>query len=253
MARNHGFAVLFAALVAVIGLTTSTALAQPDEDDEFAPGDDLDEGERVEDELDQRMIEGPKTELGVGLRLRNVRIPNGLLELFVERAAGGASHIGIGAEFVRHKENFEIVVGIEYDSLAAEDGVWVDKGDMIPQDDADRVEFQDFGWITIDASFIWHTPVHDKVALRYGAGVGLGFIRGEVLRTDQVCSTSDPNDCENQQGGQVRVPEDDIPPVFPVINLLVGAQIRPVANIAINLEAGIRTVPYLGTTITYFF
>jgi hypothetical protein len=252
MARNHGLAVLFATVAAVIGMTTSTALAQP-EDDEFAPIDDLEEGERVEEELDQRMVVGPRTELGVGLRLRNVRIPRSLLELFVEQAAGGGSHLGIGAEFVRHKDNFEITVGIEYDSLAAGDGVWVDKGESIPQDTADRVEFDGFSWITIDAAFIWHSKVHEKVALRYGAGIGLGFIRGEVLRTDVVCTTSDPSSCRNQPGGMVREPEDAIPPVFPVVNLLAGVQIRPVEKVAINLEVGIRTLPYLGTTITYFF
>lgn len=253
MRRNRRLSVLFATALAVIALTTSSSFAQLEEDDEFAPADEFDEGEKVEQELDQRMIEGPKTELGVALRLRNVIIPAGLIELFVEESAGGGSNVGFGLEFVRHKANFEIAVGIEYESLAVEEGVWVDKGEMIPQDPADRVEFEDFGWITVDAAFIWHSKVHDKVALRYGAGLGLGIIRGEVLRTDLECDTSDPTSCDNAPGGMVRQPEDDIPPVFPVINLLAGVQIRPVEKIAINLEAGIRTVPYLGTTITYFF
>jgi hypothetical protein len=253
MRRNRRLSVLFATASAVIALTTSSAFAQLEEDDEFAPVDEFEEVEQVEQELDQRMIEGPKTELGVGLRLRNVRIPNALLELFVEQAAGGGSNFGFGLEFVRHKANFEIAVGIEYESLAVGEGVWVDKGEMIPQDDADRVEFDGFGWVTVDAAFIWHTKVHEKVALRYGAGIGLGLIRGEVLRTDVVCTTSDPSSCNNQPGGMVREPEDAIPPVFPVINLLAGAQIRPVEKIAINIEAGIRTIPYVGTTIVYFF
>jgi hypothetical protein len=226
--------------------------AQPD-DDELGPVDEFDEGNMAERELDERMEEGPKTKYGVGVRLRNVRIPESLLELFVEDAPGGGSNVGFGLEFIRSKENFDIAVGLEYESLATEEGIWVKKGEPIPQNEADKVEFDGFGWVGVDASFIWHTEVHEKVALRYGAGIGLGFILGDVLRTDFVCSTSDPATCSQKPNAEhVRDPEEDVPPVFPIVNLLVGAQFRPTDKITINVEGGIRTVPYVGVSFGYF-
>lgn len=197
-----------------------------------------------------------KAQLGVQIRLRRVHIPKGLIELFVDTAPAGAAHTGIGADFVRRKGSFEFNVGFEWESLSIEDGVWIDKGDTIPADEADFLEFDGFGWVTFDASFVWSTPVHEKVRIRYGAGVGLGIVLGEILRTDYACTSSDVDSCTlrtNPPAENNKEPEDDIPPVFPVINVLAGVQIRPVPNMAINLEAGLRTAPYFGTTIGYFF
>jgi hypothetical protein len=198
--------------------------------------------------------EADKAHFGVGLRLRGVFLPKGLIELFVERAAGGGNHLGLGLEVVRRKGNFEISLGFEYESLAATDGVWIDKGDEIPQDDPDLVEFDNFGWYGVDVSFIWQQELAKMVALRYGAGLGIGIISGDVLRTDYRCMSDDVNSCSRDPAAQNdRTPEDGIPPVFPIINFLIGVQIRPTDNIAINLEGGIRTLPFLGSTVAYYF
>src|SRR5689334_1153227 len=66
----------------------------------------------------------PKAQIGVGLRLRNVRIPKSLLEAFVERAAGGSSNFGIGLELERRKGNFEFQFGLEYEKIFIDKGVW---------------------------------------------------------------------------------------------------------------------------------
>jgi hypothetical protein len=195
----------------------------------------------------------PSADIGVGLRLRQIIVPRGMIELFVERAESGISHPGIGVQVVRRKGDFEVNLGLEWERLAAKPGIWIDKGEMIPQDEVDLVEFEGFGWVTIDATFVWHTSVHEKAALRYGAGLGLGIITGDVLRTDYRCTTSEISSCSQVPGGKVREPEDDIPPVFPVINILVGVQIRPMEKLNINLEGGFRTVPYVGLTADYFF
>jgi hypothetical protein len=45
----------------------------------------------------------------------------------------------------------------------------------------------------------------------------------------------------------------DVPPVFPVINVLGGAQLRPMPQLLINVEIGIRTAPYMGIGTQYLF
>jgi hypothetical protein len=45
----------------------------------------------------------------------------------------------------------------------------------------------------------------------------------------------------------------DLPPVFPVINAILGVQIRPISKLTINVEGGIRTFPFVGVSGAYFF
>ena len=42
-------------------------------------------------------------------------------------------------------------------------------------------------------------------------------------------------------------------PVFPVVNLIVGLQFKPMEKMTINLEGGLRTLPFFGVSSTYFF
>jgi hypothetical protein len=190
---------------------------------------------------------------GVGLRLRNVRIPRGVLELFVERAAAGISQPGFGLEVSRRKKNFEIQLGLEYESLNASDGIWIDKGESIPADDVDFTEFEKFGWFTIEVSFFSHTQLHKNVALRYGAGAGIGILKGKVVHTDRVCTSDRVDSCTQPLPGGVSQEPYDLPPVFPVINAVVGLQIRPAKNVFVNLEGGLRTALFWGGTVGYVF
>jgi hypothetical protein len=227
------------------GLGASRAWAQAPDDD------DIDDAPKAPKVLDEAK---PKTTYGVGIRLRQVVVPKGMIELFVERAESGSSHTGFGLELIRRKANLEISLGFEYESLSGESGFWIDKGEQIPQDDPDWVEFDNFGWITTEVNFIWHTPLHEKVHLRYGAGLGLGIIRGDVLQTDAQCTDVTVSSCMIQPNpANNRKPNDNVPPVFPVINLTLGAQIRPTENIAINIEGGMRTAFFLGATGVFYF
>ena len=193
--------------------------------------------------------------LGVGVRMRYIHIPHQAIELFVERSGGSGSHPGLGVEFIREKGDMTFAVGLEYESIAPRKGIYIDKGDRIPEDPVDYVEFENFSWITLDFSFVGHQHLGTELlALRYGAGLGLGYIRGNVLRTDYVCSDEDVSSCQQDPAAvDVKTPDPDIPPLFPVLNVLVGVQIRPLDNVAINIEGGIRTVPFVGTTVAVLF
>jgi hypothetical protein len=195
---------------------------------------------------------GSAAEWGLGVRLRNVRLPRSMLELFVDRAAGGGSDVGFGVDLVRRKGELEVQFGVEYERLSVDKGIWIEKDKPIPANEADFVEFNGFGWVTLDATFLYHTPFNKYVALRYGGGGGLGVLFGDVTHVDRGCTSSDPQSCtiETMNGQKVAY---GLPPVMLVVNAVIGLQVRPIEKMTLNLEAGIRTLPFFGASGTYFF
>lgn len=207
---------------------------------------------------DEDEARAPESEIGLGVRLRRVHLPTAMLELFlapVKPSGGGAAHTGIGGEIIRQKGNFVISLGAEYERISAQDGLYLERGQTIPQSDPDYVHFDDFRWVGVDLTFMWQQSlIGEFLSIRYGAGLGAGYILGEIERTDYRCTSSDIGSCgPDPDGLQNNTPEDSVPPVFPIVNVVVGAQFRPFHNLAINLEGGIRTLPFFGTTVALMF
>jgi hypothetical protein len=209
-----------------------------------------------------------KVEYGADLRIRQVFVPGWLLGLFVERHTGGFSNTGIGVDLVRRRGNVELQLGFEFEHTQPNEGVWINSGDNVAAgDEADYMLSADqagkqLGWFTIEFTFLNHAPINDKVAIRYGGGAGLGIVTGGLQKYDVPCSGAtnenpDPGCKPSALGGQAgaaRGPNDyDLPPVFPVVNAIIGVQIRPVPKAVINIETGIRTLPFLGISGGYFF
>ncbi|MFT3695224.1 MAG: hypothetical protein QM831_18980 [Kofleriaceae bacterium] len=212
-------------------------------------------------------------EYGIDLRLRSVHVPQALLQLFVDKAADGASNIGYGIDFVRRKGNLELQLGIEHEQVTVGEGVWINKGDNVAAgDEADYVLGPDhssdggLGWYTIEFTFINHVPINKYVSFRYGGGAGLGILTGALTHYNVICNgaTNDmpsPGCVPTTLGGTgtdsdghgfTQPVKYDLPPVFPVINGIIGFQFKPIDNLVINLEGGIRTLPFFGISVGYF-
>lgn len=198
-----------------------------------------------------------KAHIGVGLRLRNVIVPQGLVEIFVDRAAGGSSEFGFGIEVSRRNGNFEVQFGLEYEAIHIDSGLWIDKGDSPVGGpggtEPDLVEFENFGWITAEATFLNHTPIAKQFALRYGGGAGIAIMKGQVVRTDYRCVSADLDSCDESPAAENISEPYDIPPVMLVVNAIIGVQIRPIESVFINIEGGLRTIPFFGITGGYYF
>lgn len=225
--------------------------------------------------------EGPtpeKLEYGIDVRLRSVWMPGGLVGLFVDRAAGGAQNWGYGVDLVRRRGNLELQLGFEYEHIQLKEGVYINSGDTVPADTADYILSPDhapekFGWFTIEFTFLNHAPINKYVAIRYGGGAGLGILNGGVYRYDTQCaagatnSNPEPGCIPMMYGGTATGTIDDKTgapetspkkydlgtPVFVVVNAIVGVQIRPTPKAVINIEGGIRTLPFIGVSAGYFF
>jgi hypothetical protein len=207
-------------------------------------------------------------EYGVDLRLRRVFVPNGLLELFVEHAGGGASNNGIGVDLVRRRGNLELQLGFEFEHVQPAEGVWINSGDNVAAgDEADYIigpdhSNKDLGWFSVEFTFLNHAPINKYVAVRYGGGAGIGFLTGELQHYDVPCSGAtnenpEPGCKPTALGGTASAARGpvayDLPPVFPVVNAIIGLQIRPSPKAVVNIETGIRTLPFIGMSAGYFF
>ena len=212
---------------------------------------------------------GNPVEWGVGLRLRNVRIPKAELELFVERAPGGTSNFGFGVDVTRRRGNVELQFGIEFEKVTPAEGVWIESGKNVAAgDEADYIlgpgrADSSLGWVTFEFTFLNHSPITKQLAVRYGGGAGIGILTGSLKRIDVLCNGATNSDPEpgcvpppdgsatpTQGGAPVKY---DLPPVFPVVNAIIGLQYRPTPKVTVNLEGGIRTLLFFGLSGSYFF
>jgi len=202
---------------------------------------------------------------GAALRIRNVRVPKAILELFLEKSAGGSSSVGTGVEISRRRGNVELQLGFEFDHLQVDEGVWIDSGDNVAAGSEADYVLKDhapggdkLGWFTMEFTFLNHAPINKYVAVRYGGGAGLGIITGDLCH----CNANPEPGCvpntllagNGQQGqasnfdGPVKY---NLPPVFPVVNAIIGVQITPLGTqqLVVNLEGGIRTAPFFGFSV----
>src|SRR6267142_1523435 len=97
-----------------------------------------------------------KVTYGVDIRLRKVYLPESLIGLFVEKAAGGSSSTGYGVDLVRRRGNLELQLGFEFEHIAPTEGVWINKGDDVTK--GATVDYilnpthagSEFGWFTVE-------------------------------------------------------------------------------------------------------
>jgi len=214
-----------------------------------------------------------EVEYGVGLRLRSVWVPKAILQLFIERAADGAQNIGYGVDLTRRRGTTELQLGFEYEHITVGEGVWINKGDDVATGaEVDYVlspkhSGHELSWFTVELTFLNHAEINKTFAVRYGGGLGVGVLLGELDHYNILCNgatnaTPEPGcvpmrfggtaDYSPDPGGETQVAYN-LPPVFPVVNAIVGLEIKPTDKLTINIEGGIRTLPFVGVSAAYFF
>ena len=270
--RKRAISLALVGLLSLGAPALAHAAGDGDDDSSAAPADPA-EGEAAppsEAPAEESLVKkSNKRRWGVGARVRYVFVPEGMLDLFLAHATSMSS-VGIGAEVVGRKGDSDIVFGIEYDGASPSNGLYQDKGDdakncLANHDQCpDYTRFDGLGMIGIDAQFIWHANLSEKVQLRYGGGLGIGIVTGAIYQTKMACPTTvsndnldDPNACGDptNPGAQIE-PEkksDDVPPVVPIISALFGARFLISDNLAVNVDAGFRDVFYLGMGADWIF
>lgn len=201
-----------------------------------------------------RAEKGKKAEFGMGVSARQIQLTRGVAEVFSEAAPGGTRTEGYSVEFARRGKDLEFVLGFGYDNLEASNGYYLETaGDSSVPGQVDYTDFTGFHTYSIDATFVGYLSLHKVLAIRYGAGLGLGIIRGQITRTDSICSSDNiQRDCVPDPDGVQQNEAIDLPPVLPIFHAHAGLQLRVIKSMAINIDAGLRNVPYFGVSAMFY-
>jgi hypothetical protein len=228
-------------------------------------------------------------QLGFAARWRYVSVPSWFLGLFAEKNVALSTLNAWALEGLwrkRDKDNpdrtWEIMVSGGYQNMSPPDGIWLGRGKELTQD-ADLVQAKGFGLITFDAAYVIRQFFNPYFGIHYGAGLGLGIVRGKILRTSATCNET-TGKCEvvsvTQHCGGVNPPcteqqlkatetgsddlgptdphrfeETSVPGAIPIINLLFGLDFRiplpDTSNIEFRLEGGFYDAFFVGLTAGY--
>jgi hypothetical protein len=200
-----------------------------------------------------------KARWGVGARGRYFFIPTAVLNLFMDHSTA-LNTFSVGAEVVRSKGDLDIVFSLDYSDGSPPDGLYLEQGDdpAVFGQYPDYTEFDGLALLSVDASFIWHANITKQIQFRYGAGLGIGVVLGTIYQTDTMCPPGTTADNLDNENFCTRVPgtrheSDDVPPVLPVVNVLLGFRFKLADQVAINLEGGFRDGFFVGLGTTYVF
>lgn len=225
---------------------------------------------------------------GGALRARWITLPSWFLGMFT-KANRALSSYGVGLEGFRRKRDAddpnrftEISLALGYQNMSPPDGNWLGKGKDAAID-TDWVQFKNFGFWTIDFSYLGRQYFNEVVGVHYGAGLGLAIIQGDVLRTSSancrsgnlsskecrplvcsngVCTETALKNSEKHDDGQSDSPatphrfrEGSIPAVIPLINLVAGIDFRvPSApGLEFRVEGGFYNALFLGGGVAYVY
>lgn len=204
----------------------------------------------------------PSARFGIGFRGRFLFFPQSFMKIFVDHGTGMASFL-VGGEVIRRKGNLDMVFAAEYASVAPDDGWYLEKGNN-PNNFTEYPSYEHFDGLSIiglDATFLWHTDLTSFLQFRWGVGVGVAILLGNIEETkasgcmpgttaDQL---DDPNQCTLDR---TKTGDKDLPSrIWPIVDLLGGLRFKVVDDLSIGVELGLRDGLIFtgGVDIGYFF
>jgi hypothetical protein len=193
--------------------------------------------------------EGPSNTLIIGAG-RWVALPKELFGLFFDEAQTfNAPSIALGVELGPDNGT---VWGFElnWTALIPHYGNWLQSGKT--PDSATYAESR-LHMISLDAAYRRHYAFTKAFGGFLGAGLGVGFLVGNIETTDVLPTCVEPvSKCAhwpNATRRNVELPTR----VVPVLHFLAGLQVKATDEVVIRLQGGFRDVFYLGLGVGTFF
>jgi hypothetical protein len=106
-------------------------------------------------------------------------IPAGMIELFVQEAPSVANPQA-GIELTIRRDSFEIIASAWYADFTTV-GPFLANGD--PPDDVEIID-SNLRAVLVGTTFLWSTMFNDYIGLEYGLGLGVGYVFGDMIRTE---------------------------------------------------------------------
>lgn len=221
-------------------------------------------------EIESIVEEPQQTYLFIGARYRLVTIPKFIQNWFADGGQALWAHTP-GVEFAIRKDRFEYNIFAQLGFYGFSDVPF--KGKPDPNASWELID-SDYKILYLGSDFMWSSPeLAPGLSLVYGAGLGIGFVFGDLRRTEAYPAGGDPNDpnsyarcpgpnpvdlvyCET--GGHYDAVEPgwggggSSPPIFPWIAGQFGVRYKPHRNFVARLELGIMpTGGFLGLAADY--
>lgn len=107
--------------------------------------------------------------------------------------------------------------------------------------------------IDLGADYLRRVALTERLGWTLRGGLGIAFVAGAVPQIETLpnCPPAKAATCGHWQ--QVGRKEMALPPVLPSVRALTGLQWRLTPEVAIQLEGGLRTVPYVGGGVDWAF
>jgi hypothetical protein len=238
-------------------------------------------------------IEEPSTpEVGkhqLGARTRYIFCTRLMLAPYFKGDTGTElNSFSVAIEYVyrRPGHHYDVVTSVDFSAGSGfvNDGNFLSGiGDHPANQDTHYVQFQSAHFLSADVSIIgWH-KFTNWLELRYGGGLGIGWITGDVKETNNNANCTDGTARDTtkcyptitgpingkptaSQEAALKASETgaaDVAgdphrhsiaiPVFGVVNVLLGLRFYPIKHMAITYEIGFRDVLFTGLGIHYLF
>ncbi len=202
-----------------------------------------------------------KTYYFVGLRYRTIIVPKFMINLFGDGGRTVVVHSG-GPEFAIRKDGFEYNFGLWFANYAMDDTPFKSTSDG---EKAWEIVNSKMKAIYVTSDFLWSQEFSPAFSLNYGAGVGLGFMFGDLNRVQaypRAGSAGNPEDYErcagpndpanpefcgddNDHYGDYNEPSwadgGSKPIVFPWLALQTGLRFKPAKSFVARLDLGFGT------------
>ncbi|HWE28480.1 MAG TPA: hypothetical protein VHB97_10780 [Polyangia bacterium] len=280
-------------LFAVAALLPGTANASAQAPEPAPPGGIADEPPAPPGSKPVKLDASPPTDTGthqLGVRARYIFVTKAMLSPYFAANTGTQMNSwSVGMEYVYRKpgKSYDVVTSLDFSWLNVDDGNYLGSGHD-PAFDTHYTQFRNLSFISADVSIIGFHKFTDWFELRYGGGLGIGYVPGDVLITTNTgpngtaCSASTANDTTQcfpkvtgpisgkltaaqeaalqatMNGGNDQATDPhrhygDKPPVMGVINILVGFRFYPTKHLAVTADIGFRDAMFVGGGVHYLF
>jgi len=215
----------------------------------------------------------------LALRARWVTLPGWALSPYLAAHTQLDDGWGVGLEYLYRRTSFDVVVSLDYSWLQAADGNFLGKSNN-PATENHFTRFDKLSSLSADVSLIGHWNLTTWMEIRFGAGLGIGYVFGDIyqITNNSGCTADnagDPTKCfpkttgvvypttpdnvtklENQRcspdftdGGRDTpvspcYRKTDTYPfnvrVVPVLNVLLGLRFKLHPHVFLHLDGGFR-------------
>jgi hypothetical protein len=222
----------------------------------------------------------------LGARARAIFVPHAFLGPFLAHNTGTSmTSWSVGIEFIYRRPSFDVVTSLDFSWLDVKNGNYLGAGHD-PALDTHYVEFHNLSFLSADVSIIGHHKFLPWLELRYGGGLGLGWVPGDVMLINNgtQCNAGNASDIKRcypvsptvgaihpgEPGYQDKLKQtqtgetdtnvtphwrvsDSKPPVMGVVNLVLGVRFYPYKRLGITIEGGFRDAMFVGLGAHYLF